>query len=216
MESKDVYYHRNLPYMHPEGYPLFITFRLADSLPLEVLRELQEQREYERKTLKNSSNDELYKIERKHFGRYDEWLDHCETGPRWLEEMNIATIVADKIHSMKDLYFPLLAFCIMPNHVHLLIDNLNNKELQHGGKTAKYPITDTLRLLKGNTARTCNLALGRGGRFWNHESYDHYVRSESELERIIKYILHNPVKAGLVEDWTTWQFTYISPKLGSW
>jgi len=216
MYPKDTRYHRNLPHIHPEGYPLFITFRLADSLPLDVLEELKKQRERELNGLKNQSPDEIYKIEKKHFGRYDTWLDRCVSGPRWLEEKNVADIVADKIHSMNGKYFQLMAYCIMPNHVHLLIESIITNHLRHRGKTAKYPVTDSLRLLKGSTARACNLKLKRSGQFWNHESYDHYVRDEQELERIIKYILYNPVKAELVEDWQEWQFTYINPEFGSW
>ena len=110
----------------------------------------------------------------------------------------------------------IIAYCLMPNHVHLLIDNLINKNSHHHGKSATYPVTEILRLLKGSTARDCNLKLGRSGKFWHHESYDHYVRDEKELERIVKYILNNPVKAGLVKDWRTWQYTYVNPELGSW
>jgi len=172
----DTRYHRNLPHIHPEGYPLFITFRLADSLPLEVLQELKKQRESALKLLKNQTSDEIYKIEKKHFGRYDEWLDRCVSGPRWLEDKTVADIVAEKIHSMNGKYFQLMTYCIMPNHVHLLIEPIIADDLRHRGKTAQYPVTDALRLLKGSTARTCNLELKRSGHFWNHESYDHFVR----------------------------------------
>jgi len=216
MHPEDTRYHRNLPHIHPEGYPLFITFRLADSLPLDVLQELKAQRERELSVLKNQSPDEIYEIEKEYFGRYDAWLDRCVSGPRWLEDKAAADIVADKIHFMNGKYFQLTAYCIMPNHVHLLIESIITNHLRHRGKTAKYPVTDTLRLLKGSTARACNLKLNRSGQFWNHESHDHYVRDEQELERIIKYILYNPVKAELVEDWQKWQFTYINPEFGSW
>ena len=46
--------------------------------------------------------------------------------------------------------------------------------------------------------------------FWHNESYDHYVRGEKELARIVEYILNNPVKAGLVEDWQEWRFNYCN------
>ena len=49
----------------------------------------------------------------------------------------------------------------------------------------------------------------KDGAFWHHESYDHYVRDE-ELNRIIQYIVNNPVKAGMVEDWRDWKFTYLA------
>ena len=86
MHPKDTRYYRNLPHIHPEGYPVFITFRLADSLPLDVLQKLRAQRERELSSLKNQAQDEIYEIEKKHFGRYDAWLDRCVSGPRGLEE----------------------------------------------------------------------------------------------------------------------------------
>jgi hypothetical protein len=42
------------------------------------------------------------------------------------------------------------------------------------------------------------------------------VRDEDELERIVLYIINNPVKAGLVDDWNDWPFTYVNPELGAW
>jgi len=49
-----------------------------------------------------------------------------------------------------------------------------------------------------HTASKCNELLGSTGQFWQHESYDHWVRDAAELERIISYIEANPVKAQLV------------------
>lgn len=214
MPKKTVYYRRNLPHIHPEGYPLFITFNLADSLPAEVVAELKAQRERELQSANNAG--ERYKIQKKYFSRYDAWLDRCEHGPRWLESENIAQIVADEIHSKADRQYRLMAYCIMPNHVHLLIELLALAPLHHHGKSAKYPVGDMMRLLKGRTARMCNLALNRNGSFWHHESYDHYARNEEELARIIAYIINNPVKAGLAKEWKDWKFTYVNPEFGDW
>ena len=61
-----------------------------------------------------------------------------------------------------------------------------------------------MQSLKGFSAARCNCQLGSHGTFWQQESYDHWVRDADELERIIRYIENNPVKAGLVirpEDW---------------
>lgn len=212
----DIYYRRNLPHVHPEGYPLFITFRLADSIPAGVLAELKAQRVRALNALKTKSSDEIHKIEIEYFSRYDAWLDRCASGPRWLADKTNSGIVAEKIRAMDREHYQLMAYCIMPNHVHLLIEAILADHIKHRGKTAKYPVTDALRLLKGSTARSCNLHLERSGPFWNHESYDHYVRDEPELDRVINYVLNNPVKAGLVEDWKTWDSTYISHEFGSW
>jgi REP element-mobilizing transposase RayT len=215
MNPKDIYYRRNLPHIHLEGYPIFITFNLTESIPKEVVAELIFQREQELKNFSPKSS-EHYKIQKKYFGKFDKWLDSCKHRHTWLKNEKLAEIVASKIHSFENERYELVAFCIMLNHVHLLIRSLIEKSISHQGKTANYPLADTLKLIKGSTARECNLILGRTGSFWHHESYDHYVRDEEEFERIIKYILNNPVKARLVKEWNQWKFTYINPKFGNW
>jgi len=62
--------------------------------------------------------------------------------------------------------------------------------------------------LKGFTATQANRVLRRKGEFWGHESYDHFVRNENELGRIIRYVLNNPVKAGLAARWQDWPWSY--------
>ena len=117
---------------------------------------------------------------------------------------------------MQNKRYELIAYCIMSNHCHLLIENIVQETAHHSGKSAKYPVTDTLRLLKGSTARDCNQILERSGKFWHDESYDHYVRTKDELERTILYILQNPVKAGLVKEWKDWKFSYVNPAFSEW
>ncbi|WP_240540755.1 transposase [Hymenobacter montanus] len=88
----------------------------------------------------------------------------------------------------------------MPNHVHMVV------ELP---ETAP-PLIRTMQRLKGYTATQANKLLARSGTFWQPESYDHVVRP-GELERIINYVLENPVKAGLVDEWGQWPHTYLAP-----
>ena len=211
------FYRRKLPHWHPEGAMFFITFRLANSLPVRVIQELQEQRERERQIIRakcsgiQQQQDELYKLDKKCFGRFDEWLDRCvEESPRWLAEERIARIVADEIHRLDGDRYSLIAYSIMSNHCHLLADTGEHTfKPAHHGVTAPYPLTDTLKLLKGRTAHDCNQELKRGGAFWHHENYDHVVRDQKEYERIVFYIVQNPVKAGLVENWEDWKFTFL-------
>jgi REP element-mobilizing transposase RayT len=212
----DVSYRRNLPHLHREGFPLFITFRLANSLPAEILHKIKLDRDHDMKAISSRSRNRIYEIEQKHFNHYDEWLGRCTTGPLWLSEKKIADIVSKKILEEHDLRYKLFAYCIMPNHIHMLIEHTLNNMAYHRGKSAKYPVTETLRLLKGSTSRECNLALGRNGQFWHQESYDHIVRDKAELARIVKYILNNPVQAGLVKEWGDWKFTYVNPEIGEW
>lgn len=88
---------------------------------------------------------------------------------------------------------------MMPNHVHLLI------RVERFDKS----LYSILHSLKRSTARECNKTLSRTGAFWQHESYDHVVRDGSESERIVRYILNNPVKAGLVDNWNSWKWSYV-------
>ncbi len=212
----DMVYRRHLPHIHLEGYPLFIPFRLADSLPNEVLLKLKVEREQEIKSAKNISQVKPKEVERKHFMRFNALLDSCSSGPHWLKDEKIAGIVSEKILEMNNNRYRLIAYCIMSNHVHMLIEPYTLERVDHKGKSVNYQVTETLRLLKGSTARACNLALGRNGSFWHHESYDHVVRDDNELMQTIHYILNNPVKAGLVKEWKYWKFSHVDPVYGGW
>lgn len=133
------------------------------------------------------------------FGRWDHQLDKARNGPYWLSNPDVAKLVWDTIHSMNGKQFILDACCIMPNHVHLVCTPLEVDE--------RYlPLPKILRQLKGSTARQANLILNRQGQFWQHESYDHVVQDDEELENIIYYVLENPIKAGLEPTWTYSRF----------
>jgi hypothetical protein len=58
-----------------------------------------------------------------------------------------------------------------------------------------------MQSIKRISAKECNQILNRQGSFWQDESYDRWVRDEKELYFVIRYVLLNPVNAGLVVDW---------------
>ncbi len=67
---------------------------------------------------------------------------------------------------------------------------------------------------KAKAPRCATVTWGSANRaFWQHESYDHVVRNEREYERILAYIVNNPVKAGLVSDWQEWPYTFVVGQL---
>ncbi len=213
------FYRRKLPHWQPEGAMYFITFRLAGSLPDQVIQELMAQRECETQIIRANfegvrQQRELYDLNKKYFGRLDSWLDRCvEASPRWLAEERVARIVADELHALDGERYLLMAYSLMPNHAHIVLDTADyGFQPSHQGVTAAYPLTDTLKRLKGRTARFCNQALGRSGAFWQSESYDHVIRDMHECERVILYVLSNPVKAGLVQRWEDWKFSFCRPE----
>ena len=205
-------YRRNLPHYQPATVTLFVTFRLAGSLPVEVLRLLRE--EYERavaefdQTLSLLERSEMvYAAQRRFFGRMDAFLDAAETGPRWLGEAMIAELVANSLHYRHERVYDLDTFCLMPTHAHVTFAPLTASN----GKP--HALSSIMQSLKGYTAHEANKILDREGAFWHHESYDHVVRDAEEHERIVKYILNNPVKAGLVADWRDWPWSYTKHQL---
>ncbi|HET9503756.1 MAG TPA: transposase [Hymenobacter sp.] len=105
----------------------------------------------------------------------------------------------DSLHFYAGKAYQLDCYCIMPNHVHVLL-MLPDDAL---------PLTQTLQSIKSFTAKKANKLLGRTGAFWHRETYDHLCRDADEVQRIISYILLNPVKAGLVAEWQHWPHTYL-------
>lgn len=213
------FFQRNLPHYHPPNATYFITFRLAGSLPVEVWKKLKEEYENKKRSLSgkfkgNELREERYKAQKRHFARFDALLDHPKDGPRWLAEPRFAEIVTRELHALHPDNYRLHAYCVMSNHCHLLIDQQDIPEPPPLSDGKHYTaVSHTMRLLKGRTGYACAKLLGRKGAFWQHESYDHVVRNDKEFTRILEYIANNPVKAGLVENWQDWAYTYINPNL---
>jgi REP element-mobilizing transposase RayT len=143
-----------------------------------------------------------YLEQRRLFGRWDTVLDTATSGPFWLGESIIAELMVETLHYRNGRVYDLDAFCIMPNHVHVVFTPLSK------GDDTYYAMSEIMHSLKGRTALKANLVLGRSGEFWQHENYDHVVRDEAEWRRIIIYVLNNPVKANLVSHWQDWQWSY--------
>jgi putative transposase len=207
MTKRRVFYRRHLPHWQPNGATLFVTFRLANSLPRAVIAELRAESERRDAALSRISDSEerrrqAYLDERRAFGQWDKVLDAAGSGPRWLSDSQVAGVVNEALHYRDGREYDLLAFCIMPNHVHLVCTPLIRED---GTYCA---LNRILQSLKRHTARQANRILNRHGSFWQAESYDHFVRDENELERIVWYVIHNPVKAGLMSAWEAWPWTF--------
>ena len=130
----------------------------------------------------------------------DSILDRASSGPFWLKDPAIARCVTTAIHfGAKNLnFYSLNAYVIMPNHVHMLI-------------TPIVPLTRITHGLKGVTAREANAILRRTGQhFWQDESFDHWVRTPAQFNRIRDYIESNPVSAGLTTNPEAWPWSSAS------
>jgi REP element-mobilizing transposase RayT len=211
LEGEKTYYHRHLPHYQPEFATFHIVYRLAGSLPRHVLEELRHEKEL-LKLNDNVTNKKCPQPSRLYFERFDALLGETSSGPIWLKEFDIAIIVKDAIHFRDNKLYNLIAYCIMPNHVHMLFELISNTNKNFRVGDSTYMITKILASLKKYTALRANRILKRSGAFWQHESYDHVIRDSDELERTIWYILYNPVKAGLVKHPDNWKWSYCKPE----
>lgn len=201
MPEHKIFYARNLPHIQPQEETFFITYRLVDSIPVAKLKEFDALAATRQKA--SSSKEEKYNEQKRHFGIVDDYLDRNLNKPYWLKENAVAAIVSDSLHFYNCKLYNLWSYCIMPNHVHLVVTTLQGAP----------PLYNIMQRHKRYTAVECNRVLKRSGQFWTHESYDHVVRNDSEFNRIIFYTINNPVKAGFVKDWKDWQWTYVNPEL---
>lgn len=198
------FYKRKLPHIQPKGATLFVTFRLAGSLPQSVIERLRAERETEVQAA--TTNEARYLAERRYFDRFDQQL-HQSGGPHYLKQPALAQLIADSLHHRDQTVYRLDAFTVMSNHVHVVFAPLQ-KDVNPDGTPQYHKLSKIMQSLKRHTANECNKLLGRQGTFWQAESYDHIVRDAAEWERIICYVLNNPVKAGLVTEWWEWPYTY--------
>jgi REP element-mobilizing transposase RayT len=94
-----------------------------------------------------------------------------------------------------------LAWVLMPDHLHWLL------RLCPGGDLGR-----VVRAAKGPSARAVNAFLGRRGPVWQRAYYDHAVRVEEDVREIARYIVANPLRAGLVRDlgeYSLWDCVWV-------
>jgi len=150
----------------------FVTFRLADSLPRQAIERIRMQEHV--------------------LQHLDHELD-VGLGACWLRRSEIASLVEDALFHFDGQRYHLLAWCIMPNHVHIVIEMIGDHSL-----------SKVVWSWKSFTAKQANAALQRSGVFWDVDYFDRYMRNEEHLSRTIEYVEQNPVKAGLCSAPAEW------------
>jgi REP element-mobilizing transposase RayT len=196
-----------LPHMFDVDKPIFITFRLKFTLPNAVITELEHRkRQWQAEHEAMSEADQIEHSKHKEglfFAWFDHLLDYSPNVPKILHREDITEIIAKALKFHDGKRFQLLAYCIMPNHVHVLIFPLKDED----GKI--YAPAGITYSWKRFTSNQINKLLGKSGSLWQRESFDRMVRDEEELGRTMEYILQNQVKAGLVSEWKQWRGSYL-------
>jgi len=184
---KRSFHRRNLPHLFFDEGIYFITYRLVNSIPIDKLEDLNDK-------ITNAVDIK----QKKPFKKYDSILDSLCYGQKYLVLKEIADVVANTLHYPDGKDYKLICYTIMPNHIHLVFELLENNK----------GVSKIMQSIKRISARKCNLLLNRSGKFWQDESFDRLVRDDKELYFVIKYVLMNPVNAGLVKVWNEWKYSY--------
>jgi REP element-mobilizing transposase RayT len=166
-----------LPHFDAPGTRQFITYRLADALPASRRREWEAFLQLEEDAEKQR--------------RIETYLDQGYGGCQ-LRDPRIANLVQENLWYHDGVQYRLLAWVIMPNHIHVLV------EIWH------VPMSDILKGWKGYSSKAANRILGRTGTLWEEDYFDRYIRDENHYRRVVRYMEGNPAKAGLVkapEEW---------------
>lgn len=117
-------YYRNLPHWQHVGAIFFIMFNLKGAIPREVYERLAEEKKLALSGIQKSGNypEKLYDEHKRHFARVDRILDACQHGPIWLKQPSIAGVLKNKLHQYDTTNYELLAYRVMANHVHIVVD----------------------------------------------------------------------------------------------
>jgi REP element-mobilizing transposase RayT len=165
-----------------------ITFRLHDSVPEAVL----ERWRLELGLLNPTPSDDPRQVElRKRLDVEDAGYGCCHLGRE-----DTATIMQNALLHFDGTRYKLLAWCVMPNHVHVLSETVPG-----------HPLPGVVHSWKSFTGTAINRVIGTSGTFWMPDYFDRFVRNQKHLESVIDYIENNPVKAGLVADPTEWRYS---------
>ncbi len=178
--TRDEYgwYQRKLPHFDGPQQTQFLTFRLVDSMPQELLDKWRGE----------ASSDAQFRK------KIEKFLDSGH-GECWLRQEAIAILVRDSLKFHDGKKYDLISWIIMPNHAHVLLTPYENVHLPEIGHS-----------IKSYTAQKANQLLERSGQFWQHETFDRYIRNRRHFVAVIKYIERNPVKAGLCAEPEDWPF----------
>jgi len=189
---------RRLPHWAQPGTVCFITFRTHDSMPKAVLDawfadRARWLREHGIDPNTRNWRAALEKLDRRtarafldaFWNRWHDALDACH-GECLLRRCELSKIVADSLGHFDGERYLMLDFVVMPNHVHLLCSFPDEEAMLAQCDSWKH-----------YTAVQINRRLGRRGRLWQQDAFDHLVRTETQFQYLRGYIAGNPEKAGL-------------------
>jgi putative transposase len=199
---------RHLPHWDVPGAAYFVTACLKGSIPAEGLLDIARNRaDLQKRSRPETKSEKDWQLEcwKRNFVCIDQWLDFSAAN-RVLEQRLLAQTVVDAMRYFADERYDLFAYVVMPSHYHWIFQP-RDEWIKNFDDDDRSPRERIMYSLNRFTSNRCNEALDRTGTFWQNESYDHWIRDVDELDRIIRYVEENPVKAGLVKSPDDWPFS---------
>ena len=178
-----------LPHFDGGETTQFITARLFDSMPQELLIKWREQLKKESEVNNSFDVDSAFRQ------RVEIYLDQG-FGSCFLKEEKVAEIVQNALLFHDEKKYKLQSWVIMPNHIHFLLTPNQGIKLEK-----------IVHSIKSFTANEANKLLNRKGTFWQAEPFDRYIRNIKHFTNVVKYIEENPVKAKLCAKPKDWKFS---------
>ena len=211
------YYKRNLPHFVVQGYSYFVTARLANSLPANIINKLREEYKSNVKVItsyrnKKKKREKYEQLKWTYFKKFDIMLEKSEKSPHWLKNTAIAKIVKESLHYRDGKDWNLIAYTIMSNHIHMVFWPYFEKIRKESSYKNYYPLGSIMGSFKKYTGARANKLLNRTGAFWQAENYNHIIRNYEELHKIVQYVLNNPVQAGYTDTLDKYRWNYYNPK----
>lgn len=175
----DIWGHK-MPHWFQAHKTMFITFRLADSLPHHIIEEFLADRAVMREELKVIGNKSRKFYEELMEHKMESWLNNGH-GNCILGNANVRQIVVGALRHYNFKEYLLHSFIIMPNHLHILLSPLTEK-----------PINTVIGRIKGFTSFKIKKLLGIDSEIWQQGMFDRIVRSDDEFKKYVDYIRNNP------------------------
>ena len=123
----------------------------------------------------------------------------CSAAEVILTEPARAKAICENVaYYSKKLQYELYGYCLMPDHMHVLLS-----PAQSG-----IPIAKWLKQFKSYTTNRHRKG-GGSAKLWQRSAYDHVCRERETAETVSGYIVENPVRRGLVDDWKRWPWTRV-------
>lgn len=202
--------------MLPPGETLLVTFCLAGSLRRAFSQQLQATLQADTEAIRNSDRlpheqaGSHRRAEKRFFAALDAELNQAGSGPVYLEKQMVAEIIAGELMMLEETGVQVMAFALLPNHVHAVLHLPANSGL------AFYK---SLQLLHQRTAAQCarRLRLPTGTDFWQPGFFEYRITTAGEpniveageLSRIVLFVRQHAAQLKLPEQWHAWPYMYV-------